>query len=173
MLLKFGAQNMNIVQGDFMFYIADTFTMGVQYGHRGEMCTNITSADAQSDPLGNLAKYAMGRGVSVAQYDAVALRNITYDINLNLRQWTYQYCTEFAWFQVPNDEYPQRSPSINLTFWHDYCQRVFGSGLRYPAVDETNAEFGGLNNSGKRIYFFNAIEDPWQHAGMLNITDEA
>jgi len=38
-------------------------------------------------------------------------------------------------------------------------------------VEETNAEFGGLDNRGKRIYFFNAIEDPWQYAGMRNITD--
>lgn len=67
----------------------------------------------------------------------------------------------FAWFQVPNDEYPQRSQSIKLDFWPDYCRRIFGADLQLADVNATNAEFYGINNTGKRIYFFNAIEDPW------------
>ena len=162
MLEKFGATNMNIVQGDFMFFIADIFTMGVQYGTRTEMCALITSEDFQIDPLTNLSAYGVSKGLSVAQYDAIALQNVTYDVSLNLRQWTYQYCTEFGWYQVPwNANFATRSPSLNLTFWHDYCQRIFSPTLPYPAVEETNMEFGGLNNTGKNIYFFNAIEDPW------------
>lgn len=121
MLRKFGSTSLDIVQGDFMFYIADIFTMGVQYGARTDMCTLLTSQDFQQDPMTNLYKYGADKGLSVAQYDAMALQNTTYDISLNLRQWTYQYCTEFGWYQVPNSEYPLRSPSLNLTFWHDYC----------------------------------------------------
>ena len=34
MLQHFGATNMDVVYGDFMFYIADIFTMGIQYGSR-------------------------------------------------------------------------------------------------------------------------------------------
>ena len=72
-----------------------------------------------------------------------------------------------------NANFATRSPSLNLTFWHDYCQRIFSASLPYPAVEETNMEFGGLNNTGKNIYFFNAIEDPWQYAGMREIEDPA
>lgn len=56
-----------------MFFIADIFTMGVQYGTRTEMCALITSEDFQSDPLENLAAYGFSKGLSVAQYDAIAL----------------------------------------------------------------------------------------------------
>jgi hypothetical protein len=31
-------ENQAMDNGDFMFYIADTFTMGVQYGSRSSMC---------------------------------------------------------------------------------------------------------------------------------------
>lgn len=64
---------MEIVQGDFMFFIADIFTMGVQYGTRTEMCANLTSQDAQADPVANLAKYGKYKGLSVGQYDSAAL----------------------------------------------------------------------------------------------------
>ena len=31
--------------------------------------------------------------------------------------------------------------------------------------------FGGLEITGENIFFLNAIEDPWQYAGMLEIHD--
>ena len=40
-----------------------------------------------------------------------------------------------------------------------------------PAVNFTNMIFGGLNITGDHIFFFNAIEDPWQYAGMRHISD--
>ena len=43
-----------------------------------------------------------------------------------MRQWTYQYCTEFGWFQVPDIEHPMRSDLIGPDFWPAYCKRVFG-----------------------------------------------
>jgi len=66
MLQTFGAENMNIVQGDFMYFIADHFAGPIQHGQRVQMCTNITGTDAQSDPLGNLAKYGKSIGLDVA-----------------------------------------------------------------------------------------------------------
>lgn len=79
-----------------MFYIADIFTMGVQYGTRTAMCKNLTSAGG--DTLENLAKYGMSKHVAAWQYDASTLSNTTIDINKNFRQWTYQYCTTFGWW---------------------------------------------------------------------------
>lgn len=94
----FNNNNKDIVIGDFMFFVADIFTMGVQYGHRIEMCELLESDDFNQDPLAGLAKYAEESGVRVSDYDAESLKNTTFDINKNIRQWTYQYCTEFGWF---------------------------------------------------------------------------
>jgi len=161
MFRKLGNTNMDIEQGDFMFYIADIFTMGVQYGTRTQMCELIESVEWADDPFSALGAYAIQKGVSADEYDAMALRNTTVDINKNIRQWTYQYCTEFAWFQIPNDQYPMRSESLKTEFWVDYCQRIFSKDIKLPAVKETNEHFGGLDIKGENIFFLTAGEDPW------------
>lgn len=99
------------------------------------------------------------------------MTNTTYDINKNIRQWTYQYCTEFGWFQEPNTLFPTRSQSLNADFWIDYCQRIYSPSIAPPAIAFSNSYFGGLEITGKNIYFLTASEDPWQFAGMTSIYD--
>jgi len=93
------------------------------------------------------------------------------DFDKNYRQWTYQYCTEFGWFQVPNADHPMRSQLINSQYWLDYCKRVFGDSYDGPKIDDINKLYGGMNIQGSNIYFANAVEDPWQWAGMREIHD--
>ena len=87
----------------------------------------------------------------------------------NIRQWTWQYCTEFGWFQSPNPVYPMRSQALKADFWLDYCQRIFSKDILPPAVNATNNLFGGLDITGSNIVFATASEDPWQYAGMIKI----
>lgn len=94
----FGSEGID--NGDFMFYIADTFTLGVQYGGRRELCdifTSIAGNDMKLQ-LPVLKQYADRHSVTLNQYDRVALRNTTVNGYDNMRQWTWQYCTEFGWF---------------------------------------------------------------------------
>ena len=69
-----------------MFFYADIFTMGVQYGNRVTMCETLVN---NNEPIGNLmqaiAKMAKDDGVSYDQYDANSLSKTTIDINSNLR----------------------------------------------------------------------------------------
>lgn len=85
-----------------------------------------------------------------------------------MRQWTWQYCTEFAWFQIPNPQHPMRSSLINSTYWVPYCESIFGQ-IGEPKVDYYVERYGGLDITGDNIIFANAIEDPWQWAGMRQI----
>jgi len=39
MFQKLGNENPDVEYFDFMFYVADIFTMGVQYGTRTQMCS--------------------------------------------------------------------------------------------------------------------------------------
>lgn len=103
-----------------------------------------------------VADFGFKSGMYYDQYDAVALQDTTIDINLNLRQWTYQYCTEFGFYQTPNYEHPMRSKYIDFEFWPDYCHRIFGDEMPVLDVEETNRVFGGLNITGNNIFFANA-----------------
>lgn len=58
--------------------------------------------------------------------------------------------------------------------WIDYCKRIYNDDTYTgPDIDGTNAYFGGLNMVADNILFTNAVEDPWQYAGMPpNITNQ-
>lgn len=89
---------------DFFFYLADIYTLGVQYGNRTYLCDFLmeNSGYDMLTQLRAVAKFGKNSGMYYDQYDAVALQDTTIDIDLNLRQWTYQYCTEFGFYQTPN-----------------------------------------------------------------------
>ena len=94
-------------------------------------------------------------------YDRKLLTNVTYDIDKNMRQWTWQVCTEFGWFQVPNIQHPMRSNLIGPEYWSPFCKAVFGAAYACdPIVEWYNQYYGGLDITGENIIFANAIEDP-------------
>ena len=152
-----------------MNFIADIFTTPIQYGQRTDMCKLLLSKEFQNDTLAGLGTYAQNLGIETADYHAPFLQNTTIDTSKAMRQWTYQYCTEFGFFGEPNLKRPMRSQSLGPSFWLDWCKRVFTANLPAPDVDTINEKFGGLNIKGKNIYFFTASEDPWQYVGMRKI----
>lgn len=81
---------MDINIGDFFWYLSDVFTMGVQYGRRTAMCNLFANSTwNMTYPVEGLHALAVSYGVTVDQYDAVKLSNTTYDVNKNIRQWTW------------------------------------------------------------------------------------
>ena len=168
----FNVHQPNIDLGDFFWYLSDVFTMGVQYGGRTAMCDRFAEPSwNMSHPEAGLATFAEEKGVHVDEYDSESLKNITYDFHKNYRQWTWQYCTEFGWFQEPNTFYPQRSQLLNSTYWLDYCKRIFGDSYTEPAIKYAHSYYGDTHMTGEHIYFVNSVEDPWQYAGMRYLTD--
>ena len=73
---------------------------------------------------------------------------------------------------MPNTEHPMRSNFIGPQYWSPFCEAVFGAEYATdPDVNYYNTLYKGLNITGKNIVFANAIEDPWQYAGMREIED--
>ncbi len=89
------------------------------------------------------------------------------------RQWTYQTCTEFGYYQTTDSKQTSLfSDQITLDFYTDQCSQVFGIGASKVsgAVNQTNKFYGGKNVTGTNIVFPNGSIDPW-HA--LSITQDA
>ena len=159
---------------DFFWFLSDIYTMGVQYGDRTGLCDMLIANKNEVIDLQlfEVAEYGRSKGISYYQYDAKSLQNETIDINSNLRQWTYQYCTEFGFFQTPRNEFTgMRSQVLHLPYWPDYCTRIFGELLPDNFSARTNRNYGGLDIKGKNIFFANAEEDPWQWAGKRELQD--
>ena len=166
----FGIKEDELNKKDFQFYLADIFTTGVQYGNRVKMCDQFFDASESIDTLmAAVVQFGNNAGVTYDGYWHKNLQDTTININDPGRQWTYEYCTQFAFFQTPNDVFPMRSEELGLPFWSYYCKAIFGDDIGEPAVDQVNKLYGGLDIMGDNIFFLNGSEDPWQYAAMTEI----
>ena len=58
-----------------------------------------------------------------------------------------------------------RSPYLEMDFWPDMCERVFGIDMTgLPQAQQTTTSESGFNGMGTNTFFTNGIEDPWQWA---------
>lgn len=157
---------------DFLYVVADMAAGAIQYGKRAEFCAEITSAD---DPVESYAKFGL------ALFDSWGMKPIddTPQGNLSenpadytengMRQWLYQSCTEYGYYQVAyhDPKLSSRSPRVNLA-WHDQmCDRLFG--LKTPVNTNsinTNYYWPLVSGKGSKILFTNGSDDPWKHLSI-------
>jgi len=96
------------------------------------------------------------------EYDVEAwVGNTTIDENKATRQWSYQFCTEFGFFQMPNMLYPMRSLSLNHDYFLNYCKRAFNLNIPPPAIEYAHSYYGDTSMKADNIFFLTSIEDPW------------
>ncbi|XP_046852436.1 putative serine protease K12H4.7 [Xenia sp. Carnegie-2017] len=86
------------------------------------------------------------------------------------RQWIYQTCTEFGFYQT--------SDSTNQPFGHLFplkvsikqCMDIFGLNFNETeiasGINRTNTNYGGLGIAGSKIVFPNGSIDPWHALGI-------
>jgi len=58
------------------------------------------------------------------------IQNTTIDFNSAGRQWTYQYCREFGFYQTASKLHRVRSYFVNDKYFRDQCAEIF-PGLNY------------------------------------------
>ncbi|KAF2027714.1 peptidase S28 [Setomelanomma holmii] len=102
-------------------------------------------------------------------------RNVTGDCDLDRRftdpasiSWTWQYCTQWGYFQSANLGPNQLVSKYNsLTHQKDICHRQFPAAPRdifpeWPNTDRTNRVFGGWDIRPSNTYWSNGEFDPWR-----------
>lgn len=87
----FNNTNMDIDRRDFMFFIADIFAVGVEYGMREYTCKVLESDFYKENAIDLVAFLARdGFNIGVENYDADKLSNTTLDVNKHHRQYLWQ-----------------------------------------------------------------------------------
>ncbi|CAI2362492.1 unnamed protein product [Moneuplotes crassus] len=159
----------DMVDGEFYYFIGDLIAGPVQYGGRTDFCDGLMAVDDDMDQIINyLVNFAKGMGLVLEQYTAEFTANTTIDYDKNMRQWTYQTCANLGYFQTPAKAEgvpPMRPANIEVDFWEEFCERVFGINI-FPDADHWNARYGATSPATTKIIFTNGGEDPWQHAGV-------
>lgn len=158
---------------DFLYLIADTGAAAIQYGMRDSFCTSLATSPT---PLAGYADFAkklyrlMGvTAVDITAQGAMSEKPSDYTNGVGMRQWYYQSCKEYGYWQNanPNPSLSTRSSLINLEYHRHVCQRLFG--LKAPA--DTNS----INNTYyyplmdelvSNIFFTNGENDPWSNLSI-------
>ena len=104
---------------DWLSYYADIVAGAVQYGNRTSLCNwllpyygmdQTTIADA-------IVGYGNANGESPNDYDRLDLSSTTVDTNNAGRPWSFQYCTEYGWYQTMSTIHPMRSSEIDVDYF--------------------------------------------------------
>lgn len=153
---------------DFLYLIADIGAAAVQYGMKDTFCNALTSS---ADPLIGYAHFAQTlyqkMGVSAVEMTAQGAMSESpedYQHGVGQRQWFYQSCTEYGYWQNANPDQSKttRSSLINLDYHHQLCERLFGIQKSANTQRINNLFYYPLINSFvTRIYFTNGEQDPW------------
>ncbi|EFA76774.1 peptidase S28 family protein [Heterostelium album PN500] len=171
--------------GDFFYWLADSMAEGIQYGYHDQLCTPLINAmNNKGDMLETYSNYTINVwGTTLGtpgEYATLFQQNTTHDINKADRQWWFQTCTEFGYFQNAPAQGSIRSQMVNMTYHRTHCANVFGKPL-WPNTEATNDYYGGNHTAGTNIVFTNVSrkleirennqspigsQDPWSRASI-------
>lgn len=88
------------------------------------------------------------------------------------RQWMYQTCTEFGFFQTSSARPILFSETFPVDFFVQQCTDVFGprynAYLLDAAVNRTNILYGALNLKTSNVVFVHGSIDPWHVLGITS-----
>lgn len=140
----------------------------------GIMTDTTKSASSSLDRLGQINSLLLDASDQKCldyKYDKMIkdLRNIS-ALNEGARQWTYQTCTEFGFYQTSS--YPPRvfSDKFPVDFFVQMCVDIFGpkfnADFLEKAVDRTNNLYGGLDIEVSNVVFVHGSIDPWHALGI-------
>jgi pimeloyl-ACP methyl ester carboxylesterase len=149
---------------DFLYMVADMLAAAVQYGRDKVFC------DALKSNNDLIAGYAQG-GLSVL----TAMGSTPFEISLavaereevtaqdNMRQWLWQSCREFGWFQVANGTGSEssRSSRIDLPYHDEVCQRLYNVQMGQDGALNEEWYLPLFNPETSKIIFSNGSNDPW------------
>jgi len=87
------------------------------------------------------------------------------------RQWAYQSCVEFGFFQSSDLKTQPFGNYFPVDFFVQQCADIFGSkfnmDLLESAVEFTNNFYGGFDLKVKKVVFPNGSIDPWHALGII------
>jgi hypothetical protein len=167
--------------------ISDTLAGVVQYNNDAssgmtipKMCAALNGTSA--DSTGKTAAKALGALIIELNGEDTCLE-VSYDQYIQdlqedgaMRSWTYQTCTEFAYFQTGDSAAQPFSKAIDIDYFYQICVDAFPQTTLPDncGVDITNDHFGALNilQTAQNTYFGDGTVDPWHAlAAVPNTSD--
>lgn len=165
------------LDSDFMYIVADMLAYAVQTGKHKMFCDALA---ASSDLVVGYAdgglKVLAANGTTPVEISFQAAEKVEITKDDMFRQWMWQSCTEFGWFQVANgtDSAAARSSQVDLKYHDDTCQRLF----QIPIVANRDNRYNEtyylplFSTETSHIIFSNGGNDPWSTLSITSTDNE-
>lgn len=168
-LKKFSVTNISRRE-DFIYLLADIASGALQFGLRDKFCQGLhekgvsgyVATKAEVDKIQDLSLY------SAEAAEKTELSRFTGAVAM--RQWFYQSCTEYGFWQnaSTDNSLRVRSTQINPEYHDRLCQRLF----QMPAASEVDYIFKArylplLDATTSNIFFTNGSNDPWRPTQLI------
>ncbi|XP_054157916.1 putative serine protease K12H4.7 [Oppia nitens] len=172
----------------FMLSLMEPFAISAQYDGRSPMgvhrvCSlmmttdNRTDNGSKSSPVDRLAQvmteYRKGNCID---YEYNKLINVLKDIKPSpqamFRQWFYQMCTEFGYFQTTDHSDSPFGHNVPIDHYVKICSDAYGKQFTpdviRKSVDRFNQYYGGAKPENiTNVVFTNGAVDPWHVLSVL------
>ncbi|KOC61505.1 Putative serine protease K12H4.7 [Habropoda laboriosa] len=165
----------------FMNILAEPFASIVQYDkvENGKTkiaaCCESMTASYLGSPLQRLAYFvSTGRECLKNNYEKFVelYRKEAWDAQPDImRQWFYQTCTEYGYFQTTNSKKSIFGSLFPLNYFTDICTDLYGdyydNDFLNTRVERTNIMYGGVRPDLRNVIFTNGDVDPWHALSVL------
>lgn len=162
----------DIGEVDYLYMLADSWSMADQYGKKSALCDAIMAAPEHADDKTLTQTFAdfsidyWGAGFcSAGFYNTKALADpARWDVNS--RSWRFQTCYQVAWFNTAPAQGSIRSARVDLDYHLKQCEEIFGYKME-PAVEPLIKKFGGDQpNPVHNVFYSDFSDDPWRTASV-------
>lgn len=158
---------------DFLYVVADIGAIAAQYGYVPKFCDTLASGQSAVEGYAEFANYIYGswrltpEQISIGE--ATSLDPEDYVAGFGMRQWLYQSCTEYGFWQVAHKTDSSRSPLIDMDYHNNICKRLFGIENEVNTTHINTHFYADLLDSSKssNILFTNGSTDPWMTLSLL------
>lgn len=84
------------------------------------------------------------------------------------KQWFYQTCSEFGWYQTSGSKYQPFGSSFPVDLFYEMCKDIFGFSRSQMDVliERKNTIYGGWNPEVDNVFFTHGQVDPWRTMGV-------
>ncbi|KAK1118585.1 hypothetical protein K0M31_014891 [Melipona bicolor] len=165
----------------FMNILVEQFGGTVQYNkvENGRTmiaaCCEIMTNEQLGSPLQRLVHFVSnGNKCLQNNYEKFVklYRNETWDAQPDImRQWFYQTCTEYGYYQTTNSNKTSFGSSLSLRYFTDICTDLYGEYYNNEflnvRIKRTNVMYGGLRPDLRNVIFTNGNVDPWHALSVL------
>jgi hypothetical protein len=102
--------------------------------------------------------------------DYMKQTSLGHGANSGSRQWMYQTCAEFGWYQTSNSPRNIFGKNYPVDYYTQYCSDIFSAAFNKTTIENnirrTNQIYGGFNPFFTNVYSTHGQWDPWRPMGI-------